>query len=123
MKKVLICNGQFYYELKSKLEELGRKVFFSLIKDMAIVRIEQIAPFPINQLKETLSKFSSDAEYCWVQEEHENYGAWNFVYPRLRMLLKKPIKFYGRPAAASPANGRLKGHKQEEEVLLKQIFA
>lgn len=87
------------------------------------MRIEQIAPFPVEALKKTLSVYGPNVEYFWVQEEHENYGAWNFVYPRLKMLLGKYIGFFGRPSSASPANGKLKLHKMEEEVLLKQIFA
>ena len=74
-------------------------------------------------LQKALSVYGPNVEYHWVQEEHENYGAWNFVYPRLKMLLKKPIGFFGRPSSASTANGKLKIHKIEEENLLKQIFA
>lgn len=95
----------------------------TLMQDIAIVRIEQIAPFPHQELKKVLSGYGKDVEYCWVQEEHENYGAWNFVYPRLRVLLNKPVGFFGRPASGSTANGKMKVHKQEEELLLKQIFA
>jgi 2-oxoglutarate dehydrogenase E1 component len=80
---------------------------------VAIVRIEQIAPFPVEHIKKVLSAYGDKVEYCWAQEEHENYGAWNFVYPRLKLLLKKPIKFYGRAASASTANGKLKYHKME----------
>lgn len=92
------------------------------MKDVAIVRIEQIAPFPVEHLKKVLSAYGQNVEYCWVQEEHENYGAWNWIYPRLKLLLKKPISFFGRNASAATACGALKVHKQEEEAVLQAVF-
>ena len=88
------------------------------------MRIEQIAPFPVEALKKVLEPYGKNVDYSWVQEEHENYGAWNFVYPRLKLLLNgKKINFFGRNASASTANGRLKIHKIEEQNLLNEIFA
>jgi 2-oxoglutarate dehydrogenase E1 component len=58
----------------------------------------------------------------WVQEEHENYGAWTFVYPRLTNLLNKKIRFFGRKPSAATAAGALKLHKIEEAELMKSIF-
>jgi 2-oxoglutarate dehydrogenase complex dehydrogenase (E1) component-like enzyme len=66
--------------------------------------------------------YGSKVEYHFVQEEHENYGAWNFVYPRLKLALKKPIGYYGRAASASTAVGASKIHKEEEKHLLETIF-
>jgi 2-oxoglutarate dehydrogenase complex dehydrogenase (E1) component-like enzyme len=63
-------------------------------------------------LKEALSKYGPDVEYFWAQEEHENYGPWNFVYPRLKLLLKKKVGYYGRQSSASTAVGALKLHKK-----------
>lgn len=93
------------------------------MQDVAIVRIEQLAPFPHEAVKQAIAQYGPNTEYFWAQEEHENYGIWNFICPRLRLLLGKPVGFYGRPASASTAVGALKIHKQEEEVLLKRVFA
>ena len=86
------------------------------------MRIEQIAPFPHEHLKKALSLYGPNTEFCWVQEEHENYGGWNFVLPRLKKLLGKNIKFHGRCCSASTAVGMLKIHKKEEQNLLNEIF-
>jgi 2-oxoglutarate dehydrogenase complex dehydrogenase (E1) component-like enzyme len=86
------------------------------------VRIEQLAPFPHEALKKVLSVYGPNTEFYWVQEEHENFGAWNYLYPRLNLLLGKKVGFYGRPSSASTAVGMLKLHRMEEEHLLSQIF-
>lgn len=70
-----------------------------------------------------LSAYGPNTVYEWVQEEHENYGAWNYILPRLKLLLGKPIGFHGRKASGSTAVGALKLHKKEEEALLNEIFA
>ena len=86
------------------------------------MRIEQLAPFPHEALKKVISAYGKDVDYCWVQEEHENYGPWNFVSPRLKRTLGRQVTFFGRPASAATAVGALKIHKQEETVLLKSVF-
>ena len=87
------------------------------------MRIEQLAPFPHEHLKKVLSVYGKDTEYFWVQEEHENFGAWNFLEPRIKMLLGKKVGFHGRSSSSSTAVGMLKIHKKEEEELLKEIFS
>lgn len=104
VRKVIICNGQFYYDIKTKRDELNRQ-------DVAIVRIEQLAPFPHEALKNALSLYGPNVKYFWAQEEHENFGVWNYICPRLKLLLKKPVEFFGRHASASTAVGALKLHK------------
>jgi len=74
-------------------------------------------------LKKALAAYSADVEHFWVQEEHENYGPWNFVHPRLRLLLGRPVGFYGRPASAATAVGAMRIHKEEGETLLGKVFA
>jgi 2-oxoglutarate dehydrogenase complex dehydrogenase (E1) component-like enzyme len=73
-------------------------------------------------LKKALSKYDSNVSVEWTQEEHENYGAWHFIYPRLRKLFNKPIKFHGRKASAATAAGAQKLHKIEEAQLMESIF-
>lgn len=86
------------------------------------MRIEQLAPFPHEALKKAVAAYGPQVEYFWAQEEHENYGIWNYIQPRLRVALGKNAGYFGRPSSASTAVGALKLHKLEEEVLLRSIF-
>jgi 2-oxoglutarate dehydrogenase complex dehydrogenase (E1) component-like enzyme len=86
------------------------------------VRIEQIAPFPHQHLRKALEKYGANATIDWVQEEHENYGAWTYMQPRLTKLLNKKVRFFGRKPSAATAVGALKLHKIEEVELMKSIF-
>jgi len=70
-----------------------------------------LAPFPHEALKNALSAYGPNVQYFWAQEEHENFGVWNYIYPRLKLLLKKSVGFFGRPASASTAVGAMKLHK------------
>ncbi len=112
---LLLAQGQ---EIRAEKKGIG-----NYIQDIAIVRIEQIAPFPHEQLKKVLSAYGSNVDYYWAQEEHENYGAWNFLYPRLNLLLGKKVNFFGRSSSAATAVGMLKVHKKENAALLEEIFA
>jgi 2-oxoglutarate dehydrogenase E1 component len=96
-KRVLLCSGKIFYELLKRRQEIEEKV--------AIVRIEQFYPFPEDRLKEVRSAYSKAGKWCWVQEEPENMGAWQFLRHRLEAVLKTPPAYIGRPAASSPATG------------------
>jgi 2-oxoglutarate dehydrogenase complex dehydrogenase (E1) component-like enzyme len=67
VKHVILCYGQFYYDLKEKRDELKKAVYFSLIQDHVIIRIEQLAPMPHNQLGKILAKYKN-AKVTWAQE-------------------------------------------------------
>lgn len=82
-----------------------------------------MAPFPHEDVKKAVSAYGSNVEYYFAQEEHENYGVWNFVYPRLKYLLKKHVGYFGRTSSAATAVGASKIHKQEEAELLAKIFS
>jgi 2-oxoglutarate dehydrogenase E1 component len=97
-KKVLFCSGKIYYELHARRSELE-------ITDIAIVRLEQFYPFPAQRLKTAVSQFSKAKHWCWVQEEPQNMGGWQFVKPRLEKILKRTLRYIGRQSAASPATG------------------
>ncbi|HJV07078.1 MAG TPA: 2-oxoglutarate dehydrogenase E1 component [Chromobacteriaceae bacterium] len=106
VKRVLLCAGQVYYDLFN-----GRKER-ELADDIAIVRIEQLYPFPTEQLAAELSKYSHAKEVVWVQEEPRNQGAWNQIRHRLEGLMgaKQTLTFAGRPSSASPAVGYMSKH-------------
>ena len=93
-----------------------------MTQDIHIVRIEELCPFPHEQLKKVLSVYSKDVEYSWVQEDHENYGPWNYVRLRLKLAIGKSVGFYGRKASAATAVGFLKKHKKQEKNLLDKVF-
>ncbi|MBV8821101.1 MAG: multifunctional oxoglutarate decarboxylase/oxoglutarate dehydrogenase thiamine pyrophosphate-binding subunit/dihydrolipoyllysine-residue succinyltransferase subunit, partial [Acidobacteriaceae bacterium] len=80
VKRILLCTGKVYYDLVNKREELGRN-------DVAIIRIEQLYPFPLQQLTDTLRRYSDMADLFWVQEEPENMGAWYFVEEQMQSII------------------------------------
>lgn len=110
VKKVLLCTGKVFYDLQE--EQLKRKA-----KDIAIVRLEQLYPFPEKQLEKVLKKYSKH-KLIWVQEEPENMGAWSFMLRisglDLQLVARKPM--------ASPATGYSKVHKSEQADIVKKAF-
>lgn len=97
-RTVLCCSGKIYYELAARRRELEKT-------DIAILRLEQIYPFPRERLKKAAKKYAKAKQWCWVQEEPENMGGWQFVRPRLEALIKTGLTYIGREAASSPATG------------------
>ena len=112
VKKVILCSGKVYYDLLERKEKDKRK-------DIALIRIEQIQPFPANQVNKILDKYKN-AEYFWLQEEPENMGYWNFVQ---RVYKEKDLTLISRKASASPATGYAKVHAQEQEEIINKAFA
>ncbi|TDR82692.1 2-oxoglutarate dehydrogenase E1 component [Paludibacterium purpuratum] len=106
VKRVLLCAGQVYYDLFNARRDRG------LDKDIAIVRIEQLYPFPTEQVAAELARYSTAREVLWVQEEPRNQGAWYQIRHRLEGLLigKQTLAFAGRPSSASPAVGYMSKH-------------
>jgi len=95
------------------------------INDIALLRLEQIAPFPYDRIREVLVAYPK-AEINWCQEEHFNMGAWSFVQPRFNKILeesKRPlIKYFGRKPSSSSAVGKLKIHLKELDEFLNDVF-
>jgi len=116
VRRVVVCSGKIYYDLLQEREKRG-------IDDIALVRIEQLYPFPLNGLSKELHKYPR-ADVVWCQEEPANMGAWTFVDRRIESVLSGldlPVKratYAGRPAAASPATGTLKKHLEEQARLI-----
>lgn len=120
IRKVIFCSGQVYYDLENERTKKG-------VKDVAIVRVEQIAPFPFRSVRKVLEEYKN-AEIMWTQEEPKNQGAWSFVDPRMRNLLhsmkdKRDLAYSGRAISASTATGYTKHHNQELRSLLDSSFA
>jgi 2-oxoglutarate dehydrogenase E1 component len=120
INKVIICSGKIYYDILDRRQELK-------LKDTAIIRMEQLYPFPSSDLANVLSKYNN-AEIIWCQEEHENMGAFYFVEPRIEKVLKqikhscKRARYVGRARSASPAVGYMKLHQIEHKKLIDEVF-
>ncbi len=112
VKRVLLCTGKVYFDLLERQQQDKRK-------DVAIIRLEQLHPFPKTQVMNELKKYKN-AEVLWVQEEPENMGAWSFILRVFREVKKDVIS---RKAAASPATGFPKVHAQEQQEIVDKAFA
>ncbi|NGX43530.1 MAG: Multifunctional 2-oxoglutarate metabolism enzyme [Chlamydiae bacterium] len=115
--KLVFCTGRIYYDLIAEREK--RK-----IKDMAIIRLEQLYPLHQERVKELIQKYKGFKECFWAQEEPENMGAWDFIRPHLRSMLPKKAapKYIGRKRSASPAAGSFALHKREHAELIEALF-
>ncbi|XP_026731669.1 probable 2-oxoglutarate dehydrogenase E1 component DHKTD1 homolog, mitochondrial [Trichoplusia ni] len=113
VKRVILVSGKHYYELHK--ERVKAK-----IDDVAIVRVESLAPFPLPDLQTELAKFRNARKFIWSQEEHRNMGAWSFVQPRFENLLGRKLIYAGRSEAPTPAVGASVLHKVEVEHVLKE---
>ncbi|MFN8643422.1 MAG: 2-oxoglutarate dehydrogenase E1 component [Candidatus Binatia bacterium] len=108
VRRVLLCSGKVYYDLVVGREQRD-------VDDVAIVRVEQLYPFPADEIAAALAPFAAAGEIFWVQEEPWNMGAWHFVYQRLLPLIgERPLRYVGRDEAASPATGSYKIHQAEQ---------
>lgn len=111
----ILCTGKVYYDLAALREKAQRD-------DVVLLRLEEIHPFPEENLNALLGAYGSVRRWVWVQEEPRNMGAWSFVCPRLHKLLGDKPAYVGRPASASPATGFHRRHKEEQERLVAEAF-
>lgn len=116
VRRVVLCSGKVYYDLYQARED-------QKISDVAIVRVEQLYPFPHASIKAQLAKYSR-ADVVWCQEEPQNQGAWTFVDRKIEAVLtelghvSKRATYAGRTEAAAPAVGALSRHTKEQTALL-----
>jgi 2-oxoglutarate dehydrogenase E1 component len=112
VKRVILCSGKVFYDLEEAREK-------EKVKNVAIIRIEQLHPLPKNQILEVLKTYKG-AEVVWVQEEPENMGYWNYL---LRLLYKEiPMSLIARKPSASPATGYHKVHVEEQKTIVSQAL-
>ncbi|BCY14780.1 alpha-ketoglutarate decarboxylase [Actinoplanes sp. L3-i22] len=112
VKRVLLCSGKVYYDLFQARADRG-------ITDTAIIRMEQIYPLPVEELKAVLAQYPNAEDFAWVQEEPANQGAWSFVALNLLEHLEGVrLRRISRPAAAAPAVGSAKMHEAEQQALI-----
>lgn len=116
VRRVLICTGKVYYELL-KEQQKGKH------KDVAIVRMEQMYPFPKNHLSELKKKYKKANEWYWVQEEPENMGPWSFILRHSRKAGLKDLDVISRPESSSPATGYKQLHTEEQASIMARSFS
>lgn len=110
IKRVVLCQGRIYYDLVIKRRALE-------LKNVALIRIEQLYPFPDQELAEILAPYAHVKEWVWCQEEPENQGAWSKLRDDFNAL-HLPCRYFGRTAFASPAVGYANVFKEEQEALV-----
>lgn len=123
IKRVVLCSGQVYASLVKHRAD-------NKIDDVAFTRIEQLHPFPWQQLRENLDSYPNAENIVWAQEEPLNAGAWSFMQPRIETLLNKTehhnrrhVMYAGRDPSASVATGMKSTHQREEKLLLEMAFS
>lgn len=116
-KRLILCSGKIYYELLHAREERN-------LKDLAIIRVEQIYPFHMEKFEQLIQSYKEIKQVLWVQEEHSNQGSWSFLKPYLKEVFKEkiPLEYVGRVRSASPAAGSLYLHNQEQEIIIREAM-
>lgn len=119
VKRVILCSGQVYYGVLEARKQRECE------DEVAIVRLEQLYPFPVAELNDVLASWPNCYEWIWLQEEPENQGAWRQIRHELAALkINTPYwQYAGRPAAAAPATGYGRVHKQQIDEFLAAAFA
>jgi 2-oxoglutarate dehydrogenase E1 component len=114
-KRGLFCSGKIYYQLYQRRKEINDM-------DTALIRLEQLYPFPEKQVRGIIAGYHNAKSWAWVQEEPENMGAWQFVKNRLETLTEKPLQYIGRKPSSSPATGFPKIYKTEQSAISDQAI-
>lgn len=119
VKRVILCSGQVYYDVLEARKQREHE------DEVAIVCLEQLYPFPVAELNDVLASWPNCCEWIWLQEEPENQGAWRQIRHELAALkINTPYwQYAGRPAAAAPATGYGRVHKQQIDEFLAAAFA
>jgi 2-oxoglutarate dehydrogenase E1 component len=115
VRRVALCSGKVYYDLLERREAAG-------VNDVALVRVEQLHPFPTDVLNRVLGRYRKAKEWVWVQEESHNMGAWTYMESGLRCL-GLDVKYVGRDSSASPATGSRQIHLREQKELVEAALA
>ncbi|HEX9235999.1 MAG TPA: hypothetical protein VF972_06940, partial [Actinomycetota bacterium] len=119
VRRVVLCSGKIAYDIEARRSK-------EEVAGVAILRLEQIYPFPRDQILEQLGRYPQAEELRWVQEEPENMGVYTFIHTQLHSFrLPEGVAFrhVSRPESASPAGGSATAHEREQEALLDEAFA
>ena len=113
VRRVVFCSGKVYFDLLKARRKEG-------LRDVALLRIEQLYPFPNEEYQALLNRYPDAREVVWCQEEPQNQGAWYQIRHRLQELVlgRRPVLYAGRAPAAAPATGITKIHEIEQQALV-----
>ena len=114
VRRLAFCTGKVYYDLAAKLP----------LEDVAVVRVEELYPWPHADIARVVAGYPNARDVAWVQEEPRNMGAWNYVAPRLRGSVGNAlvIRYVGRIARASPAEGHAQSHTEEQDRIVSEAL-
>lgn len=112
--KLVFCSGKVYYDLLEEKEKINAK-------EIALIRIEQLYPLPLDRIKRIMERYPNTERMLWVQEEPVNMGAWNHVHQRL-LLEGITLKVIARPASGSPATGSPRFHQAQQRKIVTKTF-
>jgi 2-oxoglutarate dehydrogenase E1 component len=116
IKRLVLCSGKVYYDLKAEAEQQG-------LEHVTILRVEQFYPFPKQSLEDWFAQFANATEIVWAQEEPQNMGGWSYIQPRLEALTgRRKVRYAGRSASASPSTGNYIIHGLEQAKLVKDAL-
>ncbi|XP_060770497.1 2-oxoadipate dehydrogenase complex component E1-like isoform X2 [Neoarius graeffei] len=118
VQRVLLCSGKHYYALLKQRETLPEAC-----KNTALIRVEELCPFPTDALQQELRKYTNAKEFIWSQEEPQNMGCWFFVSPRFEKQLACKLRLVSRPPLPAPAVGIGTLHQQQHEAILTASFS
>ncbi|HYE72404.1 MAG TPA: hypothetical protein VEF04_03700, partial [Blastocatellia bacterium] len=115
--RLILCSGKVYYDLRQEIEQRGTD-------NVAVMRVEQLYPFPLQAVKNWVASFAQAKTMVWLQEEPRNMGAWTFMRPRLEAILgsRRKLRYAGRAASASPSTGNYTVHQREQQQILKDAL-
>jgi 2-oxoglutarate dehydrogenase E1 component len=117
--RVIFCSGKIYYDLLAARAE--RQACH-----VALVRVEQLYPFPETDINDALLRYPLTAEAVWAQEEPRNMGPWRFIAERIPPLLQVPgreLRYVGRAESASPATGSGRRHREEQTAIVEEAMS
>jgi 2-oxoglutarate decarboxylase len=114
--RVVLTSGKVYYDLRTARDKANAKV--------AILRVEQLYPFPKRFIADALGGYPNATEVLWVQDEPRNMGPWPFIHDRLRDMLSpsQTLRYVGRPTAAAPATGSHHRHEEQQKALVEMAI-
>jgi 2-oxoglutarate dehydrogenase E1 component len=119
VKRLALCSGKLYYDLTAA------RANGTSANHVAVVRVEELYPWPHEEIARIIDRYGGIDEVVWAQEEPRNMGAWSFVWPRLRASTGNaiPIRYIGRPDRASPAEGYHTAHTEQQTRIVSEVLA
>jgi 2-oxoglutarate dehydrogenase E1 component len=117
VRRVAFCSGKVAVDLLTSDRRKDNP-------NVAVVRVEQLYPFPQDAIRGIIDRYPKLAEVCWVQEEPENMGAWEFARPLLESIVdgKQPLRYIGRSRNSSPSEGSSAWHTANQRAIIDQVF-